>query len=153
MFYTGCESKHPIGRVGVIAHELGHFLGLPDYYDYENPGEGTGSYDLMANSWGFDFSQNCIPHMSAYNKIVLGWINANEIEHGEEGRYVLRRVEEYSTKVKAFKIDHNMNPGEYFLIENRQPYGTEYCIPTGGLIVMHIDENVADNNIIHDDPA
>lgn len=129
-----------ITRIGVICHETGHFFGLPDLYDTDQSSEGIGSYCLMANSWGFDFSQRHPPHFSAWCKQQLGWVTPTVITNGT---YNAPRVAETPT---LFRINQGYPAGEYLLIENRQPFGFENNMPQGGLCIWHIDENKANNN-------
>ncbi|QDV43844.1 Immune inhibitor A precursor [Stieleria neptunia] len=138
-----------IGRIGVICHELGHFFGLPDLYDYSGKGEGCGSWCLMANSWGFDGSQFRPPHMSAWCKIFLSWNSAQ----------VLSTPDTYEIEPTAlpganiYRINYPSGSlSEYLLIENRQAVGRyEGAIPAGtggqgGLAIWHIDDSVPEND-------
>lgn len=128
-----------ITRIGVICHETGHFFGLPDLYDTDGTSEGIGSYCLMANSWGFDFTQQHPPHFSAWCKQQLGWVTPTVIT---SGTYNAPRVAVTPT---VFKVSSGYPSGEYLLIENRQPFGFESAMPQGGLCIWHIDENKSGN--------
>ncbi len=126
-----------IGRIGVIAHEMGRFLGMPDLYDKNGVGKGIGSYDLMANSWGWDGSQFYPPHMSAWTKQALGWLDAVEPALG------LNTIEasevQDPTQPQLYKITEGFPEGEYLLIENRQRLGYDSIMPQGGLAIWHVD--------------
>ncbi len=124
-----------ISRVGVIAHETGHFFGLPDLYDTSYPGEGAGSWCMMANSWGFDGEQYNPPHFCAWSKIFLGWVTPTLVTRN--GVYTAQAVE---TIPQVYRIDEGYPDGEYLLVESRQPLGHESTMPRGGLAIWHIDE-------------
>ena len=134
-------SGSDIGRIGVIAHETGHFFGLPDLYDTDSSGgEGIGSYGMMANSWGFDFSQYYPPHFCPWSKIALGWLTPTVISTA--GQYSLPQVEASPT---VYYIDNGYPSDEYLLLENRQPLGFDSDMPQGGLAVWHIDDTTGYN--------
>lgn len=135
------ECKYEITRVGVVAHELAHFLGLDDHYDGKNGGFGIGFYGLMGNAWGIDFTQRYPPIMCPYNKILLGWAEAVEIE--EDGVYTIASSNKYPD---FYKIKKGFSKDEYLLIENRQPFGFEKKLPQGGLFIWHVDEKAGDEN-------
>lgn len=135
----GVSGSSP-GHIGVIAHEAGHFFGLPDLYDTDYTGEGIGSYCLMANSWGFSGDQLNPPHMSAWAKASLGWVSPTLLT--APGMYAAPQAE---TNPTVFRIDHDYPSGEYLLVENRQPVGFESTMPQGGLAIWHVDEAKGDN--------
>jgi hypothetical protein len=134
------------GRIGVICHETGHFFGMPDLYDgTDNGGSGIGAWCMMANSWGFDGSQYYPPHFSAWCKTKLGWVTPVELT--TSGVYT---AEASATKPQVYKVSAGYAPGEYLLIENRQPIGFDRNIPggtagKGGLAIWHIDEKKGTN--------
>lgn len=128
-----------IVRMGVISHEIGHSLGLPDLYDGTFEGAGLGAYDFMSQSWGIDGTGTYPPILSAWTKVNAGWANALVI--GEDGRYEL---EASTTSKIVLKITHGFPSGEYLLLENRQPNSFDSKIKQGGIAIYKVDENVDD---------
>jgi M6 family metalloprotease-like protein len=129
-----------IGRIGVIAHETGHFFGLPDLYDPDSSaGDGIGSWGLMANSWDFNGSQLCPPHFSPWSKVFLNWYSPTVIS--DPGQYTINQAE---TNPEVYQIEANYPNGEYLMIENRQNAGFDCSIPQGGLLIWHIDNDASD---------
>eukprot|EP00568_Trieres_chinensis_P003177 CAMPEP_0183293584 /NCGR_PEP_ID=MMETSP0160_2-20130417/2215_1 /TAXON_ID=2839 ORGANISM="Odontella Sinensis, Strain Grunow 1884" /NCGR_SAMPLE_ID=MMETSP0160_2 /ASSEMBLY_ACC=CAM_ASM_000250 /LENGTH=341 /DNA_ID=CAMNT_0025454725 /DNA_START=17 /DNA_END=1042 /DNA_ORIENTATION=+ len=133
-----CEAN--IGRIGVICHETGHFLGLPDLYDGTG-GSGVGTHCLMGNSWGWDGSQHCPPAMSAWAKNHMGWLDIQALSRS--GNYHLA-ASHFSNVV--YTVSNPSNQYEYFLIENKQrSYKFDNCLPEEGLVIWHIDEETGYN--------
>ncbi len=146
-------SGSAIGHIGVICHETGHFFGLPDLYDRNGGGEGIGSWCLMANSWGFTNDQLYPPHPSAWAKTFLGWLTWVDNSYQTLYSYGTYQIPRIETNRKVYRIVKGFPAGEYLLIENRQPFGFDSQIPTGGpgipaggLAIWHIDENKTDND-------
>lgn len=142
--------------IGVICHELGHDMGLPDLYDIEATTDGLGTYSLMAtgshNYLPGEYLGETPPHLDAYCKLALGIVPATVVEEGttfEDAVYTFNNTENYN----IIKIP-TQKPLEYFLIENRQNYKTENGVRVnnsydasidsaedGGLAIYYVDES------------
>lgn len=125
---------HEMTRVGVIAHEMGHHLGLPDLYgSIENPHDIA--FDFMANAWDFQASQHCPGQLSLWSKMQLGWQTPKAIY--EHGQYQLRSSNAYP---EGYALgEANGKAGFYWLIENRQAKGFDCSMNQSGLLVWQVN--------------
>ena len=131
-----------ITRIGVICHETGHFLGLPDFYDYGYDSQGAGDFCLMAGgSWG---NGGITPvHMNGVCKYWLGWVIPTEITGG--GTYALSQIE---TAQDMYLMQGPFASTEYFIVENRQGVGFDVSLPgtERGILIWHVDETISNND-------
>ncbi len=75
-----CDASNPGGThmatIGIMVHEFGHDLGLPDLYPYGTEGGGAGEYSLMAyGSWlGNAATQGDTPSMlDPFSRLYEDW--------------------------------------------------------------------------------
>ncbi|PKH04398.1 peptidase M6 [Psychromonas sp. MB-3u-54] len=130
------------GKVGVMAHELGHLLmGWPDLYDTDYSSRGTGRWDLMAGgSWNNNGETPA--HPTAWCKEKAGWITPTVIFSADQAI----NLQPYADHAQAYKLPiGSAGSKEYFLLSNRKKRGFDLHLPGEGLIIEHIDDNKINN--------
>lgn len=147
---TGCDVTS-VMPIGIVAHELGHGLGLPDLYDIEGltqgPSVGIGRWGLM--SMGGDASPRSPARMEAWSLNELGWVTVDTIT--ATGIYSLDAAP-LSDTTFFVNVQGTNTRGEYFLLENRQASQADTALIrstcqksgtpagcAGGLLIWHID--------------
>lgn len=147
--------------IGIIAHELGHCLGLPDLYALNDASEQgswaaykVGILSLMAKgAWAqaLDDQRGWVfrpTSLDPWSLAELGWCDPLVVE--EEGDYHL-----YS---RSSDMDYNAllvptaDPNQYFLLENRQPEGWDVALESvstsgnlrGGVVIWHVDTGICE---------
>ena len=126
--------------VGIMAHEFGHALGLPDLYDLlyrgsKDDSAGIGKWGIMAHgALGWQENDGPVP-FCAWSREQLGWANIVEITEDRVGQ-VLTGV---ATTDTLYKIPLGEKES-YYLLENRQSTQSHYDrhIPQDGLLIWHI---------------
>ena len=137
--FRGSSTK--ISGIGVICHEFLHACGLPDFYDtdYEGSGgegQGLGNWAIMA-SGSHTNEGRTPPQISAYEKYALKWITPIELNTATSIVIPSLAVDTIAYRLSTESDD------EYFLIENRQPIKWDKYLPSHGLLLYHVDKNIA----------
>lgn len=136
--------------IGTICHEFSHVLGQADYYDTDYETQGSfadhGPWDLMAGG-NYNNGGLCPPLWSAHEREVRGYTEI--IELSDSGNVTLPPL--HSGNI-AYKMSFNQN--EYFILENRQQVGWDYYLPGHGMLIYHVNKNVAgwNSNCANCDP-
>jgi hypothetical protein len=132
----------------VYIHEVGHLLGLLDYY----------SYDRSRGDWGpagaLDMMDFNIGDHNGFSKMVLGWIPPTLIS--QPGTVVLPSIANQPSILMLTKPNPTTMMDEYILIEFYQPIGLNQkdsqasfsgryprMFTESGLKIYHIDARIA----------
>jgi len=141
-----CSGQRAL-EVNVFAHETGHILSLPDYYDFTN---GilreqrrwvVGCWELMsAGAWGCGTGPqptSTVPtHMGAYPKTILGWINPQVITNvGVRPQQITLRPAHSSGDALRVRLSNS----EYLFVEYRVRDGHDAALPSSGILVYHVE--------------
>ncbi|TLS36801.1 M6 family metalloprotease domain-containing protein [Pseudalkalibacillus caeni] len=142
-------------QTGVYAHEFGHVLGLPDFYDTLYTSEGVGNYSMMAGgSWmrypnAAAYSGNSPTHFDPFSKVFLGWADPVSVKPDDGVKKItLPSIDKANADNGLVKMEvPGSNGTEYFLFENVQQSGfNKGLIRQGenshGLVAWHVDENI-----------
>jgi M6 family metalloprotease-like protein len=154
---TDCGGVEP-QKATTIAHELGHVLGLPDFYDSSQGLEPEhrrwvlGCWSLMAaGSWGCGVENRIAwvrpTHMGAWEKMALGWVD-EVVDAGSvlDGSFSLEPVQSGQRILKV-----SLEPGapaelmEYLLLEYRTREGFDADLPASGVLIYHVDPKIPGN--------
>lgn len=135
--YGSDDNGKTIDGIGTFAHEFGHCLGLPDFYDTGDGNHfGMGDWSIMCmgcyNGDGF------VPAgYSAYEKHFMGWIDYITPRPGTY--YTLPAWNQKNAATdKAVCITSDLNSNEYFILENRKKQGWDRYMPGEGIMITHV---------------
>ena len=153
--YDGVKTGPYPAQPGVFAHEFGHVLGLPDFYDTDYSSVGVGNFSMMAGgSWlsypasSSAYSGNTPSGFDPFSKIFLGWADPIVVEPGTSKEITLKPVNEANSNEAFVKMEvPGSNGTEYFLFENIQQTGfnqgySKVGENAHGLVAWHVDENI-----------
>ena len=134
---------------GVLCHEFGHLLGLPELYaPSARTHEGIGVWGLMGQGTWVGRGDHP-PHPEAWSKAELGWVDVETIDASSRG-VTLAPVER---EPRILRIPAGASPHEYYLVEYRRRIGADERLPGEGLLVWHVDERRKSFRQAQADPA
>jgi M6 family metalloprotease-like protein len=112
--------------IGTVCHELGHALGLPDFYDVDDTYFGMDYWDVMA-AGDYNYNGYLPCGFTSYEKEFMEWQTLTTLDPEKDaGIYTLKPLSEGGTGYKIMSPSGNAN--EYYILENRQNTGWDEWI-------------------------
>ncbi|MGE5306681.1 MAG: M6 family metalloprotease domain-containing protein [Alphaproteobacteria bacterium] len=142
---SGSASSGHAATIGVMIHELGHDIGLPDLYDMDDSSAGIGDWSVMASgSWnGVTLPGDSPAHFDPWSKFFEGWVSPTPVTATLVNQPIVRSA----TNADIYQLlSGTPSSGEYFLVENRQRVNYDAGLPGSGLLIWHIDASKANNS-------
>ena len=136
----GSLSNPRIVGIGVLCHEFGHNLGLPDLYDTDpsnGDSEGIGNWGLMGGG-GWLGGEHFPANFCAWSRVENGWDTPTSLTIGNSGNYTMNPASLNQNEI--YRIN-TQNSNEYFLLENRQKRGLDSMLNGTGLAIWHINSS------------
>lgn len=139
-----------VDALGVICHEYGHQLGLPDLYDTGSFGGSStvGAWDIMDYPYAAapDGQEGANPpHFGAWSKRFLGFLSPTQLS--ASGSKSLYSVDVTSGAVFELPVNvSSVGSQESFLVEYRNQSSTatyDKSTPASGILIWHIDESIS----------
>ena len=131
-----------LANIGVLVHEFGHALGLPDLYDIDYSTQGISTWGVMAGgTWANSGRTPTQP--SAWSKAALGWTTPAELAPADAG--TVTGLLPTGRAAGAYQL-LTPEPDEYFLVEARERTGWDRFLPAAGVLVYHVDEGQPNNS-------
>ena len=148
-------SYNKVAGIGTICHEFSHCLGLPDFYDTDSDGSGSTNrnypmtWSIMASGFKNNMGRNPVGY-SLFERYALGFATLTLIEG--EGTITVPALEKSNTGYRM----NTANPGEYFIVENRQRVKWDKNLAGPGMLIWRVDSSNVDvweNNLVNASPS
>ena len=140
-------SGSSLAGIGVICHEYGHVIGLPDHYDTDY--STNSNNELTPNEWdimdggSYNGDMHCPPNYNVWEKAFCGWYTPTNL--GSEGQLLSLNAigtagyQAYQINASGQQQAVTTNNSTNYYIENRQQQGWDTFIPYHGLLIWKVN--------------
>ena len=141
--YWGFAYDSEFEQWGLIAHEFGHSLGLPDLYDVSEKEEFIDGFSIMGRGDRLGFPEGTCPsQLEGWSKIMLGWIIPIEVRlETSEEIYIICPLD-WNHSLRAIMIP--ISNTTCYIIEVRCKTGYDSYLPihvNSSLLVTYVDDS------------
>ena len=130
--------------IGTIAHEFGHVIGMPDYYDTDygtNDDNGVTPYRWSIMDQGsYNNSGRTPPNYSIFDKYYMGWATPKFLAKNAKSNVTMTAGYDDAYQITGGTSGPvaYTNTSTIYYIENRQQSGWDAYIPGSGMLVWKV---------------